>query len=173
MSTHTAANIAFDRSAAIAEWQRKIGREVPDEPTAECFDSSQRRATAQIILEEALELIDALGCQVLWESSDRTLTGAGSAVACARGESWGTEDDLVHAAREAADLAYSTECVPVMLGLPFNALFRDLHESNLSRILPDGTWIRHPERNNDERYRRPEFERIIAEARRGSEHPAS
>lgn len=159
----------MNRAIAAFKWQMALGREVPSEPTTSSMEErmpdgrSLRLAHARVLLEEAFEAVEALGCCVHARGSREVLT-SGSITVEDDGRRVGPPD-LERIAHELTDVAYITETTAVMYGLPTDRLFAAVHQANMTRILPDGTLLRHPSRNRHEQYRAPDIRGIIEAAR--------
>ena len=144
-----------DRSEMAREWQTKLGRIPPASPTFDAMDEDLRVAHANVIFEEALELIEALGCQVAYSEEIKLISVVPS-------------DDgpqsLVEIAHESADLCYITETTACMLGIPTEEVFAEVHRANMTRILEDGTLLRHPKRTKHPAYVPPNIHSILVSA---------
>jgi hypothetical protein len=146
------------RHRMAVEFQMGLGRKIPDEATTDGFrDDNHRAHCAAIILEEAFELVEALGCRVHAKGSREVLTAGSVDVSIDRRGTF----DIVEAAHELGDVAYASETVSISLGIVLSDVFTELHRSNMSKILPDGTLLRHPRRNHDPRYRHPDIAAVI------------
>jgi predicted HAD superfamily Cof-like phosphohydrolase len=139
------------------EWQTALGRDVPHAPTLDSLDDHGRIAHAKVLLEEAIELIEALGLAIHTTGSREVITRGSLEVSTDPRR----DVNLPEAAHETTDVLYITETLGVMLGLPTDRLFEEIHQSNMTRILPDGTLLRHPKVNHSDQYRPPKIEEIL------------
>jgi len=113
---------------------------VRDVPTADIPDW-ERVLRAKLVLSEALEFVEAMGCGLAFKDA----TADRSAV-CRAALSFGIEPvsvlggkvDLVEAADACADLRYVVIGSEITLGIPGDAVFDEVHRSNMTKFLPDG-----------------------------------
>lgn len=142
----------------VEEFMEKAGQVVPNTPTLPDIDT--RKLRAKLILEEALETIDALGCVVVYHS-DATLSTImldrtnAKIVAC-------KEPDLVEIIDGCCDVRVVTTGTLSACGIP-DAHVQDLVDfSNLAKFAPggyrreDGKWIKPPD------WKPPQLAEVIA-----------
>lgn len=151
--------VADARHAMAVEFQRRLGRKIPDAPTTDGFRDDEHRAhCAAIVLEEAFEFVAALGCRVHTKGSREVLDGHAIEVSVdAKRDGF----DIVDAAHELGDVAYASETVSISLGVNLSDVFAELHLSNLTKITEDGKLLRHPVKNGYEQYRPPNIAAAI------------
>ena len=107
-------------------------------------DSKTRELRARLILEEAMETIDALGCTVMYETY-QTLDFDWMTVEATH------EPDLVEIADGCADISVVTIGTLVACGIPDLPLFEMVDTNNLAKFGPggylreDGKWIKPPD----------------------------
>lgn len=155
------------RSHMARNFQRALGRVVPDHPTIEAVDEHLRVAHARMVLEEALELIAALGC-IVTDPEGQVLNQDFTEVESLPSPSI----DLVQVAHEGIDVQYITETTLAMYGLPVEPLWSEIHNSNMSKILPGGKLLRHQGTDPHEQYIKPDVRGIIDRARLHRSAPA-
>lgn len=122
----------------VEQFMAKAGQAVPDRPTIP--DEATRRLRAKLILEEALETIDALGFQVVLKPFDCDIEiGPVS-----------HEPNLEEIADGCADIIVVTTGTLSACGVADAALQAEVDQNNLSKFGPgghrraDGKWIKPP-----------------------------
>jgi sugar phosphate isomerase/epimerase len=163
----------IDRSALVKEFQAALGRDVPNAPSVEHLDRARLLAQARLVFEEAVEAVEALGCQVVVSVNPGTYESE-FRVEC---DPDSPGFSLERAAHELVDVAYATEDTAAVLGLPFDELFEEVHRSNMTKVWKDAAGnvalVRHPVRSGYVPYRSPDIAGIIARSRHASEDETS
>lgn len=117
---------------AVAEFMHAFGQPVRTTPTADIPDD-ERLLRVRLVIEEALEFAEAMGCLV-WPNSDGPLAPKGTIVEIA-GD---TPIDLVEATDALGDIIVVTKGSAHSLGLPIDEAFEAIHASNMKKLGPDG-----------------------------------
>lgn len=108
----------FDPQGMVREFHEKFGHPAPGEPTLEHFRSKLR---AELIIEEAIEFVQAAGCEV-------TVTANGNAYVVQRyAPDWPEMIDAL------CDLTYVTMGAAVEMGVDLVPFFREVHRSNMDK----------------------------------------
>lgn len=148
--------MAIDRTNLVRYWLKHWGRSVADAPSRDAFPSDRRVAQCQVLLEETLELIEALGCRVSVTPGSTDVTTDRASVRLAGLGRW----DVVEAIHEAGDLAYTVENVFAVLGVPGDAVFEELHNSNMTAV-QGGRLLRSSEKRAHPRYYHPRIRELV------------
>lgn len=141
---------SYDPQREVAKMMRAFGQEVRPTPTMPS-DPKERILRARIVLEEAMEFVAALGCEVLL--GEKPLDDINTMT---EGAPWQKfivlkddvkiectgEGDLVEAADALADLKVVVYGSDNALGLNANEVFREVMRSNMTKVLPDGSVLR-------------------------------
>ena len=127
----------------IKQLNEKINRAPePDSPTIP--DEATRILRAKLILEEAMETIDALGCTVMYETY-QTLDFDWMTVGATH------EPNMVEIADGCADISVVTMGTLVTCGIPDRGLLELVDSNNLAKFGPggflreDGKWVKPPD----------------------------
>lgn len=113
----------------VKDWMIKFRQEAPDKPTIPSIEI--RKLRAKLILEEALETIRALGCNVGVDDGKGIQTKEIQVVA----EFHSDFIDLVKIADGLADLHYVGYCgTAVACGIDMEPIFAEIHRSNMSKL---------------------------------------
>ena len=125
---------------AIADFMTANGQTVRPTPTSD-ITHEERLLRARLVLEEAIELADALGVIItLPEGSDGIL----------RAKTFEThldefaEVDLVEALDAIVDITYVNKGTASTLGLNPDSAFEAVHFSNMAKVGPDELVVRDP-----------------------------
>lgn len=110
----------------VKEFHETFNHPVATSPTL--GNSELRELRAKLILEEAIETINALGCEVL-HSFGRLHVHT---------TQFEKDLNLADVAKELADLDYVTKGTYLALGIPANAVEDEVHRSNMSKVGEDG-----------------------------------
>lgn len=113
-----------DRADALREFHIAYGVPVRDVPT-EDLPEDERRLRAGLVLEEALEYVEAMGCR--WNVATNEIEVVP-----------GREVDLLAAADALADITYVTEGSAVQMGIDLEPVFVEVHRSNMSKLDANG-----------------------------------
>jgi predicted HAD superfamily Cof-like phosphohydrolase len=126
----------------VREFHQAFGLPAPERPAVPDDDTIDMRVT--LLCEEFAEVMGALyNCG----EPDTRLLAANvrnevEAMAEAR-RAWGPSVDMhprmTDLAKELADLRYVTDGCGVAFGFPVEAVFRAVHDSNMSKLQPDGS----------------------------------
>lgn len=116
----------------VREFHEKFGVKINETPTMP--DLKERILRANLILEEALEFVQALGLRIYWTGNNDPIISPDIEIS----------PNLVAAADAIADLNYVVEGAAVTLGLDSEKLGDEVHRSNMSKVWPDGT-VKHRE----------------------------
>lgn len=106
----------------VKAFHKKMGQPVADRPTIP--SEEQRRLRAQLVLEEALELVDALGFDVAAAS-----IGGRRVVSLPPN----SRESLERIAQENADLRYVCHGNDVVTGVPPD-VFAEVHRANMEKV---------------------------------------
>ena len=104
----------------LREWHNTFGVPILDRPQSPPED--RRRLRVDLIREGFLEFCDASGLTEL--TPQRTYWGPG---------------DVIEAADALADLVYVIYGAALEWGIPLDAVFDEVHRSNMTKVWPDGT----------------------------------
>jgi predicted HAD superfamily Cof-like phosphohydrolase len=128
--------------AQVREFHEKFGVKINENPTMP--ELKERILRANLILEEALEFVDAMGLRVdvVDPLSGYARTSLDVFVKFELKELGPA--NLVDAADAIADLNYVVAGAAVTMGLDTETLGDEVHRSNMSKVWPDGT-VRHRE----------------------------
>lgn len=113
----------------IKEFHRVFGRE-PDPTTPTQISDQSKLLRAELIREEFIEVLDELGFHVgecddeLWSNREQKIV------------------ELPKLAKELADLLYVVYGTAAVYGIPIDDVFREVHESNMSKLDENGQVIR-------------------------------
>lgn len=122
-------------TAAIADFMVAFGQNVRSTPTVD-IPEDERALRARLVLEEALEFVEAMGCSV-------TCGGAAVTQDLVKVEVLDDESiDLTEATDALADIIVVTKGSALTLGIPVDDAFRIVHDTNMSKLGPDGSPIR-------------------------------
>lgn len=121
----------------VTELYRKIGWQIPDAP--EMIADDWRASQARLILEEALEVIEALGFRLRYDLDG---VSSGFELTPIPPDERVTLPDLV---KEACDLSVVNTAVLVGCGVPDLRVLDLVDENNLQKFGPGG--YRHPDTN--------------------------
>jgi predicted HAD superfamily Cof-like phosphohydrolase len=99
----------------------------------------ERVLRVRLLVEEALEFAEAMGCQVS-VSGDGVVGAKAFDVTIVPGRSI----DLVEAVDALADTIVVAKGSGHSLGLPVDAALEVVHETNMTKVGPDGRVVRHP-----------------------------
>lgn len=131
-----------------AMMQRIPGQETPDEITIP--DENTRVLRAKLILEEALETIDALRVNVFLKTGTSAFAINTNSDLAFYGTLGGeAEVDVVEVCDGCADLSVVTTGTLIAFGVPDKALLEEVDRSNLSKfedgyLREDGKWCKGP-----------------------------
>jgi predicted HAD superfamily Cof-like phosphohydrolase len=117
--------------AQVREFHEKFGVKISENPTMP--ELKERILRANLILEEALEFIHAMGLYARFQFGEWEIK-----------ENFPAKPDLIAAADAIADLNYVVAGAAVTMGLDTEKLGDEVHRSNMSKVWPDGT-VRHRE----------------------------
>lgn len=119
----------------IKEFHDKFSRtKDPETPTLR--DEPNRRLRAELIFEETKELLHELGYRIVYNSFGEVAIQLNPHK---------TELSLENIAKESADLKYVTYGTDSALGIPADKVYAEVHDSNMSKIGPDGEVLRRPD----------------------------
>lgn len=116
--------MAESRADALRAFHAAYGVPVRDVPTAD-LPEDERRLRAGLVLEEALEYVEAMGCR--WNVATNEIEVVP-----------GRSVDLIEAADALADVTYVVEGSAVQMGIDLEPVFREVHASNMSKLGADG-----------------------------------
>ena len=109
---------------------------VRDVPTIDIPDW-ERVLRAKLVLSEAIEFVEAMGCQVVYRDDtdgvESFCTGVGKQIFAL--DNSHASLDLVEAADACADLRYVVIGSEITLGIPGDAVFDEVHRSNMSKFV--------------------------------------
>lgn len=131
-----------DHQNRIEKFMNLAKQDVPSEPSLP--DPETCRLRASLILEEALETIDGLGCEVLYERSNN-LTKSNLSIVNVK------EPSLVDIADGCADISVVTIGTLSACGIPDKKLLEIVDQNNLDKFgeghsfRPDGKLIKPPD----------------------------
>lgn len=116
-------------TAAVAQMMRALDQQVRTTPCADVPDA-ERLLRARLVLEEALELVDALGFTTGLDDAGNVavLTPSGGPAPA----------DLVECADALADLTVVVKGTGHTMGIPVDAAFDVVHATNMAKVGPDG-----------------------------------
>jgi predicted HAD superfamily Cof-like phosphohydrolase len=129
----------YHPQASVAEMMRAFGQEARRTP-AMIEDSIERELTAKLVLEEALEFVEALGFTVNLSNGEINLHGE-------------LPTNLVEAVDAIGDILVVTYGAANRLGIRAYPIFQEVQRSNMSKVGPDGKIIR---RKGDGKVLKPE-----------------
>lgn len=109
----------------VAEFMHAFGTIIRRSPTAD-ITNAERVLRARLVLEEAFEFVESMGCGVVWQL---TMPGL-SAIQVV--DSGGVVD-LVAAADALADVIYVAEGSALTMGIPMSDVMREVHRSNMAK----------------------------------------
>ena len=148
----------------IKEFHRVFGRKPdPMVPTVTSIES--RLLRGNLILEEFQELIAELGlqmqCEIVPVSDD--LDNDSHTIDVVLKEIPGHEIKLDKVAKECADLLVVTYGTGASMGLPMDEAYAAVHESNMSKLGPDGSVIRREDGKvlKGPNYKEPNMKKVI------------
>jgi predicted HAD superfamily Cof-like phosphohydrolase len=145
------------RAQMARAFQQGIGRTTPDAPTLRHLTANLRVAICKVVLEETLELISAMGCRVHTVGRREVMDQDSFEISFDPN----CQPSIINILHESADVAYVNETITAMVGVDLQDVLVVLHESNMSKILPDGSLIRHPSRNHHPQYIPPDIEGVL------------
>jgi predicted HAD superfamily Cof-like phosphohydrolase len=125
---------SVDYLGSVREFHATFGIPAPDRPTGQ-LDPGLRASRQALMEEELHELLDAMGAE-----------------------------DLVDIADGLADLLYVVFGTAVAYGIPMDDVFAEVHQSNMSKLGPDGQPIIGPDgkRLKGPFYRPPDIRPLLA-----------
>ena len=132
-----------NHESRVREFMRLAGQHLPASPTLPTEEVCHLRAT--LILEEALEKIDALGFVVKVKSLYNDCTIERDVVECIP---HGDPPDLIEIVKESADTIVVSTGTLISCGVPVESVLELVDESNLAKysgdykIRPDGKVIK-------------------------------
>jgi predicted HAD superfamily Cof-like phosphohydrolase len=129
----------YHPQSSVAEMMRAFGQEARRTP-AMIEDPIERELTAKLVLEEALEFVEALGFTVNLSNGEINLHGE-------------LPTNLVEAADAIGDILVVTYGAANRLGIRAYPIFQEVQRSNMSKVGPDGKVIR---REGDRKVLKPE-----------------
>nr|WP_282580299.1 hypothetical protein [Nocardioides sp. InS609-2] len=135
----------LDDTAAVAEFMHAFGQEVRSTPTTD-ITPDERALRARLVLEEALEFVEAMGCDATVDDVDVTKDSVTVEI------NRDVETDLVEATDALADLNVVGKGSALTLGIPVDDAFRIVHRTNMAKLGPDGE----PIRRDDGKVQKPE-----------------
>jgi len=139
------------------EWQTALKREVPTKPTLEEMIGGLDHKHAEVLAEEMIELLGAMGFKLQHKGTGVTITEDDVQVV----RDPDVTPDIVKIAHESTDVCYITETTAAMYGFAIDPVFAEIHASNMTRIDADGNLLRHPSRNPSLTYRAPNVVRAM------------
>lgn len=113
-------------------------------------DAKTRELKARLILEEAMETIDALGVDIYIREDDRPTTFDELELSVRNDRPYNKPPDLIEIADGCADLSVVTMGTLVACGIPDKPLLTIVDENNLAKFGPgsyrreDGKWMKPP-----------------------------
>lgn len=115
----------------VREFHETFGHPVADEPTTIADERYVLRLA--LILEEAIELADALGFPTddIKDSADYMLNKIGPRI-------YDDKVDIVAVADALGDLEYVVNGAALEMGIPLPAVVEEIHRSNMTKLGPDG-----------------------------------
>ncbi|WP_349238414.1 hypothetical protein [Nocardioides sp. InS609-2] len=122
-----------------------FGQEVRSTPTTD-ITPDERALRARLVLEEALEFVEAMGCDATVDDVDVTKDSVTVEI------NRDVETDLVEATDALADLNVVGKGSALTLGIPVDDAFRIVHRTNMAKLGPDGE----PIRRDDGKVQKPE-----------------
>lgn len=122
-------------SQCIRDFMIACGQEVADMPGLEIRDET-KLLRARLVLSEAIELCWALGVRVRPKQMHRGVTTEADFDMHVAGPV-----DHVEAADACADLRYVVIGTELALGIPGDAVFAEVHRSNMTKLGPHGKAI--------------------------------
>lgn len=122
-ATHTSSTVLAD-TRAVADFMVAFDQDVRTTPTA-AISTEERLLRARLVLEEALEFVDAMGCAVLARDD-----GSVHVVDDDR------HIDLVEALDALADIIVVTKGSAHTLGVPVDEAFDIVHATNMAKADP-------------------------------------
>lgn len=137
-----------ERQSLVRDFHRKSGEPINDAP--ELPDKSQAVLRAKFILEEALELVAALGVEVLLPVVDDGDVHVGYVEMDHLEFHAQFQPDLVAAVDAVCDLSYQIHGVELVLGVAdvSDAVFQEVHNTNMAKQIvassPDGKAVKPP-----------------------------
>lgn len=123
-------------TAAVAEFMSTFGQTVRTVPTTD-ITPEERVLRARIVLEEALEFVEAMGCDVVESDGYSPVTKSSVLVEINPGK----DIDLVEATDAMADLDVVVKGSAHTLGVPVDAAFQIVHGTNMAKA-PGGVVLR-------------------------------
>lgn len=128
-----------EHAQRVAKFMRLAGQEIPEKPTVPSADV--RILRAKLILEEALETVNALGVEVAgWHFDSLTFADL---------QFYDNgKPDLIEIADGCADISVVTIGTLLACGIADDAVLREVDESNLRKFGPgsgrrkDGKWMK-------------------------------
>lgn len=117
-------------SAAVADFMRAFGQTVRTSPTVDISDE-ERLLRARLVFEEALEFVEAMGCVVSTPGHDLVEKDTVTVDLDPHGAI-----DLVETTDAIADLIVVTKGSAHTLGVPCDAAFDIVHETNMAKLDP-------------------------------------
>ncbi len=124
----------------IKVFHSAFGR-TPDPESPTLRDEPCRRLRAELVFEEFKELIHELGYKLAYQEYP-DISEQQSQIVLVRNELEETDLSLARIAKEAADLEYVTLGTSASLGIDATRAYADVHQSNMSKLGPNGEVIR-------------------------------
>lgn len=128
--------MALPDTDAIGEFMAAFGQTIRTAPTTE-ITREERVLRARLVVEEALEFAEAMGCTVT--TPDGSVVGAKSVAVDIDPD---RDIDLVEAADALADINVVAKGSALTLGIDVDAVFEIVHATNMAKLGPDGRPIR-------------------------------
>lgn len=119
---------AVQQNAVASFMNRVEGQVVRTTPTTDITDD-ERVLRAKLVLEEALEFVEAMGCLVFFEETNTAFLP--TALTAIGGPN---RIDLPAAADAIADITYVVEGSACTLGIDSLAVFSEVHRSNMEKL---------------------------------------
>jgi predicted HAD superfamily Cof-like phosphohydrolase len=124
----------------VASMMELFGQEVRPKPVMPA-DPKERLLTANLVFEETLEFVNALGFIVTADPQTGTLslTPAAQVTDVPAGQGLFLEPNLVEAADAIGDILVVTYGAANRLGVDAQSIFNEVNRSNMSKVWEDGT----------------------------------
>jgi len=148
----------------IKEFHRVFGRN-PDPVVPTVTDIESRKLRAKLMFEEFEELLDELGLQINFEliPAEDGIEDDIMRFEIVFDEIPNHKVDLAKVAKETSDLLYVTYGTGASMGLPIDDVYQAVHNSNMSKMGPDGKAIRREDGKilKGPNYKEPDVKSII------------
>lgn len=130
-------------STPVAEFHRVFDHPLKYDPTVP--DEGQRKLRCNMIAEELGELLKASGLymNMIYDPSAEGANSEGYVISVQVLD--GVEPDVIEAADALGDLRYVVDGGNLIWGIPGDAVFAEIHASNMSKLGPDGKPLRRPD----------------------------